>query len=158
MIVLPNCKRESFRRRGGSPGAGRALALALGAAGARGMFDLHAAAVPHRRRADRIDQAGGPAAVERLSIRATGGSPNRFSRRACARRRPAEPGRWSNAETGDRGEFLPVAGTFAREGQSCRAFVARLVDGKDAKTLQAVGCPSESGEVAIYDVSPWTGL
>ena len=29
MIVLPNCKRESFRRRGGSPGAGRALAVAL---------------------------------------------------------------------------------------------------------------------------------
>ena len=71
---------------------------------------------------------------------------------------PAEPALWSNAETGDHGEFVTVAGTFAREGQSCRAFVARLVDGKEAKTLQAVGCPSESGEVAVYDVSPWTGL
>jgi hypothetical protein len=69
-----------------------------------------------------------------------------------------EPALWSNAETGDHGEFLAVAGAFAREGQSCRAFVARLVDGKDAKTLQAVGCARESGEVAVYDVSPWTGL
>lgn len=71
---------------------------------------------------------------------------------------PAGPAVWSNAETGDHGEFLAVAGAFAREGRSCRAFVARLVDAHDAKTLQAVGCPGESGEVAIYDVSPWTGL
>ncbi len=71
---------------------------------------------------------------------------------------PATPALWSNAATGDHGEFLAVAGTFARDGQSCRAFVARLVDGHAAKTLQAVGCPRESGEVAVYDVSPWTGL
>ena len=71
---------------------------------------------------------------------------------------PAEPARWSNAETGGQGEFLAVAGSFAREGRSCRAFVARLVDGEDAKTLQAVGCPGASGEVAVYDLSPWTGL
>lgn len=69
-----------------------------------------------------------------------------------------EPAAWSNPETGDHGEFVAVAGSFAREGQSCRAFVARLVQGGDAKTLQAVGCPSASGEVAIYDASPWTGL
>ncbi len=90
-------------------------------------------------------------------IRAIGASPNRFSRRACAPG-PAEPALWSNAETGGHGEFLAVAGSFAREGRSCRAFVARLVDGEAAKTLQGVGCPLESGEVALYDVSPWTGL
>ncbi len=71
---------------------------------------------------------------------------------------PAEPAHWSNVETGGHGEFLAVAGNFAREGRSCRAFVAQLVDGNDAKTLQAVGCPGDSGEVAVYDVSPWTGL
>lgn len=70
----------------------------------------------------------------------------------------AEPALWSNAETGDHGAFLAVAVPFAREGRSCRAFVARLVDAKQAKTLQAVGCPAESGEVAIFDASPWTGL
>lgn len=69
-----------------------------------------------------------------------------------------EPAAWSNPETGDHGEFVAVADSFAREGQSCRAFVARLVEGDDAKTLQAVGCPSASGEVAVYDASPWTGL
>jgi hypothetical protein len=69
-----------------------------------------------------------------------------------------EPAVWSNPETGDHGEFVAVAGSFACEGQSCRAFVARLVEGEDAKTLQAVGCPGASGEVAVYDASPWTGL
>lgn len=71
---------------------------------------------------------------------------------------PAEPVVWSNAETGDRGEFLALADSFARDGQSCRAFVAQLVEGKETKRLQAVGCPGESGDVAIYDASPWTGL
>jgi len=68
------------------------------------------------------------------------------------------PAVWSNPETGDHGEFVAVADSFAREGQSCRAFVARLVEGDDAKTLQAVGCARASGEVAVYDASPWTGL
>jgi hypothetical protein len=71
-----------------------------------------------------------------------------------------EPGAWTNPETGARGEFVAVAGPFLREGRSCRAFLARIV-GKDQtpeKTLQAVGCPSGSGEVAIYDASPWMGL
>ena len=79
---------------------------------------------------------------------------------AASLRAPGEaaPARWSNPTTGDHGEFLTVAGSFAREGQSCRAFVARLVEGQDAKTLQAVGCPRDNGEVAVYDASPWTGL
>jgi hypothetical protein len=71
---------------------------------------------------------------------------------------PAQPAHWSNAETGNHGEFLAVAGTFTRGEQSCRAFVARLADGKTTRTLQAVGCPADSGEVAIFDSSPWTGL
>jgi hypothetical protein len=71
---------------------------------------------------------------------------------------PAEPAVWSDAETGARGEFLAVAAPFSRGGQSCRKFVARLIDGKAARRLQAVGCPSESGEVAIFDASRWTQL
>lgn len=70
----------------------------------------------------------------------------------------AEPTLWSNPETGDRGDFVAVAGSFARDGQTCRAFIARLDDGHEAKTLRGVGCPAESGEVAVYDVSPWIGL
>ena len=71
---------------------------------------------------------------------------------------PAKPAVWSNADTGAHGEFLAVADTFARGEESCRAFVARVADGKTTKTLQAVGCPKESGEVAIFDASPWGGL
>jgi hypothetical protein len=65
---------------------------------------------------------------------------------------------WSNAETGDHGEFQAVDATFTRDGLSCRTFVARLAEANETRTLKAVGCPGESGEVAIYDASPWTGL
>jgi hypothetical protein len=120
------------------------------------VFDFHAAAVPFRQRADGIDRAQGAGAVERLRFARLAHQPVL----AASLRAPdhGEPAAWSNPETGDHGEFVAVAGSFAREGQSCRAFVARLVQGGDAKTLQAVGCPSASGEVAVYDASPWTGL
>lgn len=71
---------------------------------------------------------------------------------------PAKPAVWSNADTGAHGEFVAVAGTFTRGEESCRAFIARVADGKTTKTLQAVGCPHESGEVAVFDASPWDGL
>ena len=71
-----------------------------------------------------------------------------------------QPGVWSNPETGAHGEFLAVADSFERDGRPCRAFVARVAgrDGAPAKSLQAVGCPREGEEAAIYDVSPWSGL
>ena len=71
-----------------------------------------------------------------------------------------QPGAWSNPETGAHGEFVAVAGSFDRDGRSCRAFVARVVgrEGAPNKTLQGVGCPREGEEAAIYDVSPWSGL
>ena len=91
-------------------------------------------------------------------IRATGGSPQPVLPRVCARRatrsRPSGP----IAETGARGEFLALGGPPLREGRSCRAFVARLIEGKAGEKLRAVGCPSESGDVAIFDASSWTGL
>jgi hypothetical protein len=157
MIVLPNCKRESFRRRGGSPGAGRALAVALVALALAGCsISMPLPSLIDAEPTGSIKPEAPPLSSAFDSRDWRIAEPVlAASLRAPA---PAEPARWSNAETGDRGEFLPVAGTFARQGRSCRAFVARLVDGKAAKTLQAVGCPSESGEVAIYDVSPWTGL
>ena len=71
-----------------------------------------------------------------------------------------QPGTWSNPETGARGEFLAVAGSFERDGRPCRAFVARVTgkDGSPDKTLQGVGCPREGEEAAIYDVAPWSGI
>jgi hypothetical protein len=65
---------------------------------------------------------------------------------------------WSNAETGDHGEFQAADETVTRDGLACRAFVARVADANATRSLKAVGCPGESGDVAIYDASPWTGL
>lgn len=71
-----------------------------------------------------------------------------------------KPGAWSNPQSGSHGEFVAVAGSFDRDGRSCRAFVARVVgkDGSPDKTLQGVGCPREGEEAAVYDVSPWSGI
>ncbi len=157
MIVRPNCKRESFRRRGGAPGRVRAFAAALAALALAGC----SISMPLPSFID--NEPTGSIKPESPPLSSAYDSRDwRIAEPVLAASlrapEPAEPARWSNAETGDHGEFVAVAGTFARKGQSCRAFLARLSDGKDAKTLQAVGCPSESGEVAIYDVSPWTGL
>ena len=162
MLILPNGKRERNRRRGGSIAVRRMIAVALGALALAGCSismplpsfmdsDVTGSIKPtaptlpsaYDSRDWRIAEP-----VLAASLRAPGqGAPGQGA-----------PAVWSNPETGDHGEFVAVAGTFARDGQSCRAFVARLVEGQDAKTLQAVGCPRDSGEVAIYDASPWTGL
>ncbi len=157
MIVLLNCKRESFRRRVGARAARPALGLALGALVLAGC----SISMPLPSLVD--DEPTGSIKPKVASLASAYDSRDwRIAEPVLAASLrapgPAEPALWSNAETGHHGAFVTVAGTFAREGRSCRAFVARLVDGKDAKTLQAVGCPIESGEVAVYDVAPWTGL
>jgi hypothetical protein len=157
MIVLPNSKREGFRRRVASAGPGRVVALAVGALALAGC----SISMP----LPSLIDADATGSIKPNSTPLSSAYDSRDWRvaepvLAASLRAPgqAEPAVWSNAETGDHGEFLTVAGTYAREGQSCRAFVARLVDAHDAKTLQAVGCARESGEVAVYDVSPWKGL
>ena len=157
MIVLPNSKGERFRPCADSAAPGRFVALALGA------FALAGCSISMPLGSFIDANPTGSIKPKAPSL------PSAFDSRdwrvaepvlAASLRAPGqtEPALWANAETGNHGEFLTVAGPSRETGRSCRAFVARLVDGKDAKTLQAVGCPSESGEVAVYDVSTWTGL
>jgi hypothetical protein len=68
------------------------------------------------------------------------------------------PVRWSNPDSGRSGAFQPVAGAFSRDGKPCRAFVARVIVADQSKLLQAIGCPDDSGMVAIDKVEPWKGL
>ena len=157
MITVPNCKGESFRRRRPAPAARRGALVALLALGLGGCSismplpsffgddDVTGSIKPKSAAlASAYDSSDWSVAKPVLAA----------SLRPAA---PAEPAAWSNVETGHRGEFLTVAGTFARDGRSCRVFIARIVAG-ESKTLQGVGCPSDDGEVAVYDVAPWTGL
>ena len=156
MITLPNRKGESFRRLRPARATRRNALLALVALGLGGcsismplpsfLGDDTTGSIKPRSAslASAYDSSDWTVAKPVLAA----------SLRPSA---PAEPAAWSNAETGHRGEFLPVAGTFARDGRSCRVFIARIV-ADESKTLQGVGCPSDDGEVAVYDVSPWTGL
>jgi hypothetical protein len=71
---------------------------------------------------------------------------------------PSAPASWSNPNSGRSGAFLPVAGTFLRDGKSCRAFVARIASSETAKMVQAIGCPLEGDRVAVGKASPWKGI
>ncbi|MGO4870908.1 MAG: RT0821/Lpp0805 family surface protein [Roseiarcus sp.] len=157
MLVLPTGKRERNRPRGGSLALRRIFAVALGAIALAGC----SISMPLPSFLDN-DPTGSIKPKTATLASAYDSRDWRVAEPvlAASLRAPGQeaPAVWSNPETGDHGEFVPVAGTFARDGQSCRAFVAQLVEGEDSKTLQAVGCPRDSGEVAVYDASPWTGL
>jgi hypothetical protein len=65
---------------------------------------------------------------------------------------------WSNPDSGRTGAFQPVASSFSRGGKTCRAFVARINAADGSRMLQAIGCPDDSGAVAVDKVEPWKGL
>lgn len=70
-----------------------------------------------------------------------------------------DPKHWSNPASGHAGAFQPVAGAFKREGQTCRAFLARINTAADqSKTMQAVGCLMAGGAVFVDQAQPWKAL
>jgi hypothetical protein len=161
MIDLPNSKRERFHPRAPAPRCWRAGVSIVGAllGGCAMVLGGCSMVLPSL-----IDDEPVGTIKPRASLLSRAYDPRDWRIAepvlASSLRAPdaAGPAVWSDAETGARGEFLALAGSFPREGRSCRIFVARLADSKAARRLQAVGCPSESGEVAIFDASPWTGL
>ena len=68
------------------------------------------------------------------------------------------PVAWSNPDTGHGGLFQSVGLSFAREGRSCRAFVAGVTAGGSKSMLQGVGCRSDDGEIALDGVGAWKGF
>jgi hypothetical protein len=70
----------------------------------------------------------------------------------------AEPKRWTNPATGRGGAFQPVAGAFSRDGQTCRAFLARIDSADQTKTMQAVGCLMAGDTVFVEEAQPWKAL
>ena len=69
------------------------------------------------------------------------------------------PQQWSNPASGRRGAFQPVAASFNRDGQTCRAFLARINgEAGEAKTLQGVGCLMAGDAVSVDDARPWKAL
>jgi|SRR5579862_4370304 hypothetical protein len=70
----------------------------------------------------------------------------------------AEPKRWANPASGRGGAFQPVAGAFKRDGQTCRAFLARIDAGDHTKTLQGIGCLMAGDAVFVEEAQPWKAL
>jgi hypothetical protein len=69
-----------------------------------------------------------------------------------------EPKHWSNPASGRGGAFQPVAGAFRRDGQTCRAFLARIDTAEQTKTMQAVGCLMAGDGVFVEEALPWKAL
>jgi surface antigen len=69
-----------------------------------------------------------------------------------------EPTQWSNPASGRKGAFQPVAGAFKREGQTCRAFLARISSPDSTKTLQGIGCLMAGDAVFVDETQPWKAL
>jgi 17 kDa outer membrane surface antigen len=65
---------------------------------------------------------------------------------------------WSNPSTGHGGAFQTVAGAFKRDGDTCRAFVARVSANGGEKVLQAVGCLKSDDTLFVEQVQPWRTL
>jgi hypothetical protein len=69
-----------------------------------------------------------------------------------------EAARWANPATGHRGAFQTVAGAFKREGDTCRAFIARVAADGGEKVLQAIGCVKPDDTLFVEQVEPWKTL
>jgi hypothetical protein len=69
-----------------------------------------------------------------------------------------EPKQWANPTSGRQGAFQPVAGAFNRDGQTCRAFLARISGPNSTKTLQGIGCLMAGDAVFVDEAQPWKAL
>jgi hypothetical protein len=77
---------------------------------------------------------------------------------AALRDEQGDPAAWANPDSGHSGVFEPVGASFARDGRSCRAFVAKITAGGPARLVQAIGCLGEDDQVAIAQAAAWKGL
>jgi hypothetical protein len=68
-----------------------------------------------------------------------------------------DPAAWSNSGAGRSGAIEGVGARFTRDGGVCRAFVARIRDGGEAKAVQGAAC-EKAGVVTISDAGPFRGV
>lgn len=68
-----------------------------------------------------------------------------------------DPAQWNNAESGRRGTVVPIGGRFARDGATCRAFVARIGEAGENRSVQGAAC-EKRGAVTVSDAGPLKGI
>ena len=67
------------------------------------------------------------------------------------------PVSWDNAQSGMKGTFTPVGGTFLKEDEICRAFLASMALQSGPVRLQGTACRPSGGEWAVKDAKTWKG-
>jgi surface antigen len=66
----------------------------------------------------------------------------------------AEPAPWSNEASGRSGVVVGVGTRFAKDGATCRAFVARITDNGTGRDVEGSAC-EKAGEVRVSDAGPF---
>jgi hypothetical protein len=64
---------------------------------------------------------------------------------------------WENPSSGARGTVTPIASAYARDGVTCRDFLASYVRREGAETwLQGEACRAKKGAWEVKSLRPWT--
>jgi surface antigen len=64
---------------------------------------------------------------------------------------------WENPSSGARGTVTPIASAFAKDGGTCRDFLASYVRRQGSETwLQGEACRAKQGDWEVKSLRPWT--
>jgi surface antigen len=64
---------------------------------------------------------------------------------------------WENPASGSHGTVTPIASNYARDGMTCRDFLASYVPLKGSQTwLQGEACQEAKGAWEVKSLRPWT--
>ena len=64
---------------------------------------------------------------------------------------------WENPSSGARGTVTPIASAYARDGATCRDFLASYVRRQGSETwLQGEACREKKGDWEVKSLRPWT--
>jgi len=65
-----------------------------------------------------------------------------------------DPAPWRNEASGRRGVVVGVGSRFAKDGATCRAFVARISDNGAEREVEGSAC-EKGGDVRVSDAGPF---
>jgi hypothetical protein len=68
-----------------------------------------------------------------------------------------DPASWSNDASGHKGMVIGIGARITRNGSTCRAIVARILEGDASRTAQGDAC-EKAGAVTLTDAAPLKGV
>lgn len=66
-----------------------------------------------------------------------------------------KPAPWDNPDSGLKGAVTSIAGAFAEQNRTCRAFIATLAEGTDTHWFQGHACAADGNAWIVTSTAPW---